>query len=100
MCNFKFSSSHIKKKRERERWVKLILIMLFKPKSQKSCHFKILFVINIKIIKEKFTFCFLMKPLKSAGCFQPSPALFQVLNSRIRLVATKWTVSPVLQPLC
>lgn len=35
-----------------------------------------------------------MKPLKSAGCFQPSPALFQVLNSRIRPVATKWTVSP------
>ena len=29
-----------------------------------------------------------MKALKSAGCFQPSPALFQVLNSRVRLVAT------------
>lgn len=80
--------------------MKLILIMLFKPKSQKSCHFKILFVINVKIIKEKFTFCFLMKALKSAGCFQPSPALFQVLNSHVRLVAAKWMVSPVLQPLC
>ena len=70
--------------------------MLFKPKSQKLCHFKILFVINIKIIKEKFTFCFPMKALKCAECLQPSPALFQILNRCVRLVATNWTVSPVL----
>ena len=70
--------------------------MLFKPKSQKSCHFKILLVISTKIIKEKFTFCFPMKALKCAECLQPSPALFQILNRCVRLVTTNWMVPPLL----
>ena len=51
--------------KRRKKQVKLILIMLFKPKYQKSCHFKIssFFVIIVKIIKEKFTFSVLTRSL-------------------------------------
>lgn len=73
--------------------------MLFKPKCQKYFHFKIssLFTINVKIIKEKcYILCFYTKPLKPAMYLQPSPALFQTLDSCARLGATLWTVPSAL----